>query len=369
MTQKETKTLIRELSSIDVERVTTIYSNAIATDEKQKEEEKEKIEPITDYADIASSSDDDIAAWRTVGLEALGRGEIAVLILAGGQGTRLGFEGPKGAYDIGLPSGKSLFQLFFERILRLQHLIQVEGAAPGANIPVYIMTSQMNHDSTLDFLKKHEYFGLKESQVECFPQGTLPCLTTEGRIMLETRCKVARASDGNGGVYRALETSGSLDDMEKKGVNFVHVFSVDNALTRPADPVFLGFCMDQNAQCGNKVVWKNDGHERVGVVVKRNGKYSVVEYSELDEDTATMVENDKLVYGAANICNHLFSLSFLKDRAVSDDLPYHIAHKKIPYVGSDGRTVRPTKNTGIKLESFIFDVFPMAESMAILDVS
>lgn len=189
--------------------------------------------------------------------------------------------------------------------------------------------------------------------------------------MLESRSKLARASDGNGGLYQALVKSGALADMKSKGVERMHVFSVDNVLCRPMDPVFLGYCATEEADVGNKVVWKIESHERVGIVAKKNGRCGVVEYSELDETLASKrdLESGKLVFGAANVCNHVFALAFVERVLHKDELPYHIARKKIPTADTvTGETTTPSSPNGLKLEAFIFDVFPLCTNMATLEV-
>uniref|UniRef100_H3G6G3 UDP-N-acetylglucosamine diphosphorylase n=1 Tax=Phytophthora ramorum TaxID=164328 RepID=H3G6G3_PHYRM len=319
---------------------------------------------------------EDKQRWVHHGLEAISQGQVCALVLSGGQGTRLGFAGPKGMYDIGLPSEKSLFQLFAERLLALEDLAADKFSGrprEEIQIPFYIMTSKMNHETTEACFRQHNFFGLKESQTFFFPQGTLPCFTTDGKLILESGHKLATASDGNGGIYKAMESSGALAQLQARGVKYLHVFSVDNALCKAADPTFIGYCIDKQADCGNKVVvWKTRPGERVGVVAKRNGAYCVVEYSELDRAASELVDpsTGKLSFGAANICNHFFRLDFLHRCCNQSDAEYHVAKKKIPYVNDEGTaTITPTTNTGIKLETFIFDVFPLSKSMKVLGVA
>lgn len=281
------------------------------------EGEKETIEPLEQYDLLEECSSEDKAKWLALGLEAISKGQVAALVLSGGQGTRLGFAGPKGMYNIKLPSEKSLFQLFTERILRLQALANEtypsetsDGSDGGAVIPFFVMTSPMNHDETVAYFRKNEFFGLAESQMFFFPQGTLPCFTTDGKLMLENSHMLATASDGNGGIYKALSTSGALDKMQSSGVKYLHVFSVDNALCKTADPLFIGYCIDKKADCANKVVWKSRPEESVGVVAKKNGKFCIIEYSEMEKAACELVNpsNGKLAFGAANICNHFYTM-------------------------------------------------------------
>ncbi|GMF46247.1 unnamed protein product [Phytophthora fragariaefolia] len=311
--------------------------------------------------------------WLNLGLEAVSKGMVGAFVLSGGQGTRLGFAGPKGMYDIGLPSGKSLFEIFALRILKVQELAQTRFNLDTApKIPLLIMTSEMNHETTVCFFRDNGYFGLSREQLHFFCQGTLPCFSEKGKFILETASRLARASDGNGGIYPALKRSGLLDLLNARNVQYLHVFSVDNVLCKVADPLFIGYCIDQDADCANKVVWKTRPEESVGVVAKRNGAYCVVEYSELDRVASEQVDpaTGKLSFGAANICNHFFRLDFLQRCCNQNDAKYHVAKKKIPYVNDDGTaTIKPTSNTGIKLETFIFDVFPLSKSMKVLGVA
>jgi UDP-N-acetylglucosamine/UDP-N-acetylgalactosamine diphosphorylase len=176
--------------------------------------------------------------------------------------------------------------------------------------------------------------------------------------------------DRNGGIYPSLLNSGMLHDMTQRGIKFLHVFSIDNALTKIADPIFLGYCIDQDADCGNKVVWKAGPHEKVGVIAERSGKPCVVEYSEITTEMAERTESDgRLVFGAGNICNHFYTLDFLRDKVIPNlGNLYHVARKKIPYYDETlNETIVPTVENGIKLESFIFDIFPLSEKMAVLD--
>lgn len=250
-------------------------------------------------------------------------------------------------------------------------------------IPWYIMTSPMNDAITRAFFKSHADFGLDPNQVFFFSQGTLPCFTVDGKLILETQSSLACASDGNGGLYMALEQSKALEDMANRGIEYLHVFAVDNAICKVADPVFLGLCISRQVPMGNKVVWKESPEEKVGVVMKKQGKMCVVEYSEMSADMCRLRQEqsssssghpDKLVYGAGNICNHFYTLEFITKHILpyyhSGKCLYHVAHKKIPHVDlvSGLAVAKPTENSGVKIESFIFDIFPLAPQMVMLQV-
>ena len=233
------------------------------------------------------------------------------------------------------------------------------------------MTSGPTRVATESFFKNHDYFGLDQDQVIFFEQGVLPAFTPQGKIILETKNIISVAPDGNGGIYAALRSQWILDDLKKRNITFVHVYCVDNCLVKIADPVFIGFCVEKNVECGAKVVPKRTPDESVGIICLKNGKYSAVEYSEIDKDSAYARKPDgSLVYNTGNIANHFFTLDFLnRIQDFESELEYHVANKKIKHVDlSSGEIITPTSSNGIKLELFIFDVFPFAKSMAVLEV-
>jgi len=366
LSETEKQALYDQLSTIELDKIPPITDLEALLKQQEADAANQKITPLIDR--VAYSSDAALVEKvRPLGLQAIQEGKVAALVLAGGQGTRLGFDHPKGMYNIGLPSGRTLFQMIVERLLRLQVLSKAE-----KQIPLYVMTSPINHDETVSFFESHNCFGMNRADVIFFQQGVLPCFDTNNKIILEEPGKIAVAPDGNGGIYPSLEKSGSLADMEQRGITLVHVFAIDNSLVKPADPVYVGYCIDQNADCGNKVCWKTDAHEKVGVVAARDNKPCVIEYSEITKEMAEQVDpTGRLVFGAGNICNHFYTLDFIKNTILPNfGNLYHLAHKKIPYYEDATKTtVKPTSNNGVKLETFIFDVFPLSQRMAIWDVT
>ncbi|XP_036710792.1 UDP-N-acetylhexosamine pyrophosphorylase-like protein 1 isoform X2 [Balaenoptera musculus] len=286
--------------------------------------------------------------WEEEGFHQIALNKVAVLLLAGGQGTRLGVTYPKGMYQVGLPSQKTLYQLQAERIRRVEQLAG-ERYGTRCTVPWYIMTSEFTLGPTAKFFKEHDFFHLDPNNVVMFEQRMLPAVTFDGRAILERKDKVAMAPDGNGGLYCALADHQVLEDMERRGVEFVHVYCVDNILVRLADPVFIGFCVLRGADCGAKVV----------------------EYSEISPETARLrAPGGGLLYNAGNICNHFFTRDFLQmvTREFEPLLKPHVAVKKVPYVDEEGNPVKPLEPNGIKMEKFVFDVLPFAKNFVAFQV-
>ncbi|KAI0640056.1 nucleotide-diphospho-sugar transferase [Trametes polyzona] len=384
LSDSERAALRAQLEDLDIERVNRIYNKAVSSEKELKESSgKEPIEPLPeDAADSVIGLPEKEREWREIGLQAIARGEVGVLLMAGGQGTRLGSSAPKGCYDIGLPSHKSLFQYQAERIARLQQVAAEAAGKPAGSvvIPWYVMTSGPTRQETEAFFKKHNYFGLDPQNVVFFEQGTLPCLTMDGKVLLESRSRVAVAPDGNGGLYAALRRPLSpsdksrtvLSDLERRNIRYIHSYCVDNCLVRIADPVFLGYGIQKQADCAAKVVPKAYPTESVGVVARRGDKFSVIEYSEISREQAERRDaKGELAFRAGNIANHFYTLDFLRAvEAFEDELAFHIARKKIAHVDlASGELVKPTTPNGMKLEMFVFDVFPFTKHFAVLEVA
>ncbi|KAJ7654821.1 nucleotide-diphospho-sugar transferase [Mycena rosella] len=384
LSPSEQKSLAEQLDALDIERVNRIYKKAVSAEaEAAAPVAHDPIQPLPKDATDSVNSAAKEKEWRAIGLEAIANGTVGVLLMAGGQGTRLGSSAPKGCYDIGLPSHKSLFQYQAERIARLQTVAEQEFKKPTGTviIPWYVMTSGPTRRETADFFAKNSYFGLDSKNVILFEQGTLPCLTMEGKVLLDTHSHVAVAPDGNGGLYAATRFPLSptdkshtvLTDLAKRKILYVNAFGVDNCLVRVADPVFLGYSIKKQADCAAKVVPKSSPTESVGVVACRGDKFSVVEYSEISKEQAEKrdPETGELAFRAANIVNHFYTTTYLnKVEAFEEELAFHIARKKIPHVDLEsGEAVKPTKPNGMKLEMFIFDVFPYTERFSVLEVA
>jgi UDP-N-acetylglucosamine/UDP-N-acetylgalactosamine diphosphorylase len=335
-----------------------MFQKAMKMDSKLKNSKESKLKPVDDELIMVSQrGSEQWSQWHKIGLEALRKGECSIVTLAGGQGTRLGSSAPKGCYRIGLPSGSSLFQIQAERVLKIQKL-----ACMKLPLSWYIMTSAPTHEATVDFFEKSNYFGLNVDQVKFFQQGVLPAFDMEGNILMSGRGKVSVAPDGNGGIYKALQREGILEEMKSKGIKYVHMYCVDNCLVKVGDPAFIGACINSSADCAAKCVEKTEPSESVGVFCKNvNDNLVVAEYSELDAESAQAVDakTGRLIFGEANIANHFFTVEFLDKITEKLSLPYHVARKKIPTINPNTGEMGTT--AGVKLEAFIFDVFELAD--------
>jgi UDP-N-acetylglucosamine/UDP-N-acetylgalactosamine diphosphorylase len=256
----ERELLINDLKQIDFAEVNQFFARTVLNESKDATETSEgSMQPVpaANKGGYESSSPAELASYELDGLRAIAENKCAVILLAGGQGTRLGVSYPKGMYSVDLLSKKTLYQLQAERLIKVKQLADAKfnnsESSAAKSIPWYMMTSEATKELTREFFSQHGYFGLSEDSVVLFEQGMLPCLNKEGKIILDEKFKVSKAPDGNGGLYRALAKRGVLQDMAKRGVEYVQVYCVDNILVRMADPVFFGFCIQKNANCAAKV--------------------------------------------------------------------------------------------------------------------
>ncbi|KAF9310900.1 UDP-N-acetylglucosamine pyrophosphorylase [Podila horticola] len=387
LSPSDQETLLDQLESLDPAALNTIYKQATTASKN-----------TAIISDLSPLGKDQVQSaltatpgqkqeWNTLGLDAIAENKVAVILLAGGQGTRLGSTLPKGCYrDIGLPSHKTLFQIQAERIQRLQEMAKAHKAKrthqhmdtlPPVVITWCIMTSGATRQQTEKFLKEHHYFGLDHHNIIIFEQGVIPCFDKEGRFLLNTKHSVATSPNGNGGLYMSLHSEGVLDKLAQRGVEYAHTYSVDNILIRIGDPLGFGHAIQQRADVTAKVMPKTMATEPLGVICRSGGKVKVAEYSEIDPILAALVDptTGEFVYREGNICNQITSLKFLQriptilQDADQDVLIYHLASKKIPHVDlRTGHHVTPTEPNGVKLELFVFDVFCLAERFACLEV-
>jgi UDP-N-acetylglucosamine/UDP-N-acetylgalactosamine diphosphorylase len=312
----------------------------------------------------------DGAAWaaaRAAGVEALKAGRVAAFTVAGGQGTRLGYDGPKGTFPVTPVRGKPLFQVFAEKIL-------AAGQRYGRPLHWFIMTSHQNHAATERFFVEHGYFGMTAETVHFFRQGRMPAVDFEGKILLETTGSIAMSPDGHGGSLRALERSGALDLMQREGIDILSYFQVDNPLVRCIDPAFIGWHVQRGSEMSSKMVPKAYAGEKVGHFCEQRGKLVVVEYSDLP--AARQEETDAaggLRFIAGSIAIHILDREFIRRMAKATNgteaLAFHRADKKIPTVDAAGTAVKPSAPNGVKFEMFVFDALPFAKNPVVIETA
>jgi UDP-N-acetylglucosamine/UDP-N-acetylgalactosamine diphosphorylase len=302
------------------------------------------------------------AEARELGKELISGGKVAAFVVAGGQGTRLGFDGPKGNFPISPVKNKTLFQLFAETITAVSKKYQ-------AVCPWYIMTSPLNHEVTKQIFRSNGYYGLNESDVFIFQQGTLPNFDFDGRILLADKSKIACSPDGHGGSLKALYQSGAIEDMKRRGVEFVSYYQVDNPLINIFDPLFIGLHALDKGEVSSKALVKTGPMEKLGNFCLVDGKVTVIEYSDMPEELAEKRNEDgSLVFELGSIAIHIISRGFVeKLNAKNFSLPLHRAVKKIEHIDADGNFIKPTEPNGVKLESFVFDALPLASKSIILE--
>ncbi len=348
--------LLKEIENIDFELVKSLYENT----KRELKVSDAKIEPI-EYLDKYKLNDK-YKYYEEIGKKAIKDGKLAAVTMAGGQGTRLGHNGPKGTYDIGLDSHKSLFELLCDGL-------KEEGKKYGVVIPWFIMTSKENNAATIEFFKKNRYFGYeKDKNLFFFIQGQLPMVDMEGKILIGEDGLIKLAADGHGGIYESLVKNKMTNKMRELGIEWVFIGGVDNCLVKMVDPVLMGIAIDKHVTAAGKSVVKANPKEKVGVFCKRNGKPNVVEYTEISEEMAEQTdENGELLYGESHILCNLFNISAI-ERMGKEPLPYHSAFKKATYIDKDGNKVVPDGPNAYKFEAFLFDAFGELDDMAILRV-
>ena len=307
--------------------------------------------------EIAEQKDE----FEKIGLEAIRAGKVGAVLLAGGQGTRLGFEHPKGTFNIGLTHELFIFEQ------QMKNLMEVIDKA-GVFVPLYIMTSEKNNEETIQFWEKHSYFGYDKSYVRFFIQEMVPAVDYEGRIYMEESDKIAMSPNGNGGWFSSMEKCGLMEDLHKRNIEWLNVFAVDNVLQRIADPVFIGATLKAGCQSGAKVVRKADPYEKVGALCLEDGKPSIVEYYELTKEMAEATnEKGDLEYGFGVILNYLFRLDKLEE-IVDNKMPLHVVEKKIPYIDLEGNHIKPEQPNGYKFETLVLDMVHLMENCLSFEV-
>jgi UDP-N-acetylglucosamine/UDP-N-acetylgalactosamine diphosphorylase len=300
---------------------------------------------------------------EALGAEVLSAGRVAVILVAGGQGTRLGFPQPKGMFPIGPVTGKSLFQVLAEKVVATCRRYQT-------TIPYLVMTSDSTHEATVKWFADNGYFGLDPVDVYFFQQGCLPVLDSQtGKILLADKGRICMSADGHGGVLAAIKRAGLFEELHSRGVDYLFYHQVDNPLVRVCDPAFLGYHVLHESEASTKVVAKRAASEKVGVLVEVDGRTEIIEYSDLPADLSSACNADgSLQLWAGNTAIHIFNRSFLEFVAAEGgELPWHAAKKKTPFVDERGQLVQPSYENGLKFERFIFDALPLADHALIVE--
>ncbi len=363
------RSLVRQIEAVDFELVKRLFqrhgdSSGAATGESPAERAGRAGPPA---ALVRLPASDDDATERTAaarhGRELLATGKVGAILVAGGQGTRLGFPKPKGMFPIGPVSGNSLFQILAEQLL-------TRSRRAGVAIPYYVMTSDATHAKTVAFFEEHEHFGLDGDEVFFFQQGNMPAVdAVTGRLLMAGKSALCASPDGHGGMLAALAAADLLEEMRRRGIEYLFYHQVDNPTAIVCDPAFLGFHTLRNSEMSTKVVSKSSAEERMGIVVDVDGQTQIIEYIHVPPDVARKRdETGGLLLWAGSTAIHVFNREFL-ERVVVDasKLPFQVAQKEVPYIDEDGETITPAKANALKFERFIFDAMPLAEHALVVE--
>ncbi len=367
LNEEERTSLLEQAEEIDLKELAELVKSLVGGEGTQSEINYDALEPAP-YQPIPDDIESD-SRWqeaKQVGEEALRAVRVAAFTVAGGQGTRLGFNGPKGTFPISPIKNKTLFQLFAEKIRAAQDRY-------SSAIPWFIMTSHVNHEATERFFRENASFGLSESDVTFFRQGRMPAVDFQGKILLESNGSIAMSPDGHGGALRALSRSGALDEMESRGIEYLSYFQVDNPHVQVVDPYFIGFHAQSNTSMSSKMLPKAYEKEKLGHFCVSGDRLEVVEYSDMpDELTAQRDENGQLRFIAGSVAIHIISTKFIREvtsDASAISLPFHKAIKKIAHIDDSGEQIVPNEPNGVKFEMFVFDALPFAGEPMIIETT
>lgn len=356
LSKEEQKELLSQIENIDFNLIKELY-NLTKT---KVDFGEQKIEPM-EYLDRSKLSKEELEKYKLAGEELIRNNQLAVVTMAGGQGTRLGHEGPKGTYNLGLESNKCIFELLCDNLKRAKEKYNV-------STPWYIMTSRENDEQTKRFFEANNYFNYGKENIQFFKQGELPMLSEDGKILLSEKGKIKEAADGHGGVFEALYKNNMYEDMKKKNIKMIFISGVDNVLAKLVDPEFIGATIINNKESAGKSVVKAYAEEKVGVYCKKNDKIGMIEYTEITpEMAAARDEKGEFLYGESNILCNLFDIKVL-ERISKNKLPYHVAHKKANYIDNKGNEIIAEKPNAYKFESFMFDAFEGLDNMLLFRV-
>lgn len=362
LTSEQQAVLLKQIESLDFALIQALSANR--PHESKWGARGAEIEPPPTANILSAAPNESDAKIAQVGAQALRDGQVAVVLVAGGQGTRLGLDQPKGLLPIGPVSKRTLFKVLIDKV-------RARARTHGAPIPVFVMTSPATHQPTIEYFAAHENMGLPADQLEVFCQGTMPAVDlATGQILLAEKNQIFLSPDGHGGMLRALVECGGLERLKRRGIQYLFYGQVDNPLTQLCDPLTLGYHLSHRSEMTTQVIRKREPLQRVGNVVLLDGRLHVIEYSDLPESLARQTgPNGQLRLWAGNIAVHVFDLAFLermKDQATS--LPFHVAAKKVPYIDRSGQRHAPPRPNAMKFERFIFDLLPSAERAIVVEI-
>ena len=353
----EKEILLNQLNQINFEKINFLYNSlknfSIPTNET--------IEPL-DYFIKDEFTELDKSKFYNIGKSVLRQNSYALVTMAGGQGTRLGHNGPKGTFVLNLyPEKKSLFEI-------LAIKIQEANEEYNINIPWYIMTSEENNDETISFFKENNFFGLNEENILFFTQNKLPLVSFDGKMLLAEPYRIHEVSNGNGDIFESLLKNGLIENMKNRGIKWIFISGIDNILADISDPLFLGLIINNHTEIGSKTIFKKDANSQDWVFCKKNNRPSMLGYERITEEITNAKKDDKYLYREINILCHIFSIDAL-EKCAQVDLPYHMASKKNIYINDEGMKIFPNKPNSYKFEKFIFDSFKYFDDITLLRVN
>jgi len=345
--------LLNQILTMDFELLNDLYNN-INTVKASKDD----VTAIP-YKDKTKISEKQMEKYKNKGIEIIKNNKYAVVTMAGGQGTRLGHNGPKGTFMLELEPAKSLFEIFCDKLKIIKEKYNIV-------IPWYLMTSKENNKETIDFFEKNNYFNYPKDAIKFFIQGEIPMIDKKGKIILTEEGLIKNASNGHGGIFEAMFNNDIVKDLKNKGVEWIFIGPVDNPLVQMTDEIAIGYAVDENVLAVGKSIVKASPEEKVGVFCKRNNKPSVIEYTEITKEMAEETdENGELVFGESHINCNLFNIKAI-EKIGDEKLPYHTAFKKATYMNEKGEIIKPEEPNCYKFETFIFDAFEKLDNMGIL---
>ena len=341
LTEEQQANLLAQISSVNWHLLELLQNR------QDTETVKGKLEPLgaLEVSEIEKRKEE----FTQIGIEALKAQKVGAVLLAGGQGTRLGFDKPKGMFNVGITKDLYIFECLIHNLMDVVNQINTW-------VPLYIMTSDKNHEDTVHFFEEKQYFGYNKDFIRFFKQDMAPSVDFNGKLLMEDKDRLSLSPNGNGGWFHSLQNAGLISHMKEIGIEWLTVFAVDNVLQRINDPAYVGAVIASGCDCGGKVVRKADPYERVGVLCLEDGKPSIVEYYEMTDDMIHLKdENGNLLYNFGVILNYMFRLDKL-EQIVNKELPVHIVEKKIPYMDETGTFIKPDKPNGYKFEELVLDM-------------